>query len=323
MGHVAFKIVSRCLAIATISVCGVFPVSTAIAQAGTSLANFDNICLTEARRAEAQHGIPSGLLQSISRVEAGRKTVTGEFMPWAWTLNDRGEGLFFDSREAALKHLQAAVDAGDHSVDVGCMQVNTKWHLEGFLELSDMLDPVQNADYAAGFLLDLHEAHQSWDDAVKHYHSSQPEKNVRYHSRVLAELEIFLAGKGAAPTDDSQAVAVADDADLELASLTAPLPSAMPAPVAPPAPPMPMPLPGPAQLPMVPLALDQQVQPDQPDQPFANPGDGRFMASPSPAIPSPALPSPARFSAMDKQPNLVPHWNRVEKFRALLAREAS
>ena len=45
----------------------------------------DNVCLAEARRAEDRHGIPRGLLQSITRVEAGRKTVTGEYMPWPWT----------------------------------------------------------------------------------------------------------------------------------------------------------------------------------------------------------------------------------------------
>ena len=147
--------------------------ANALAQAARRSAR-SRTSVFEARRAEAQHGIPSGLLQSITRVEAGRKTVTGEFMPWAWTLNDAGEGLFFDSREAAMRHLEAAVAVPGHSVDVGCMQVNTKWHMEGFHNLSDMLDPVQTADYAAGFLLDLHEAHQSWDDAVKHYHSSEP-----------------------------------------------------------------------------------------------------------------------------------------------------
>ena len=73
-----------------------------MAQAGKTLTSFENICLVEASRAEARHGIPKGLLQSITRVESGRKTVTGDFMPWAWTLNDRGEGLFFDDREAAL-----------------------------------------------------------------------------------------------------------------------------------------------------------------------------------------------------------------------------
>ena len=331
MEHIAPKPESYCLAVsrrlafAAIALCGLLPAPAAMAQAGTSLTNFDNICLAEARRAEAQHGIPSGLLQSITRVEAGRKTVTGEFMPWAWTLNDRGEGLFFDSREAAMAHLQAAVDSGDHSVDVGCMQVNTKWHMEGFLALSDMLDPVQNADYAAGFLLDLHEAHQSWDDAVKHYHSAEPEKHIRYHSRVLAELEIYLAGTRDAAADDSQQVAAAtdavvdnaaDDANLELASLAAPAAASdvMPAPVAPPVPPMPFPLPGPAPLPM--------------DQPIAQPVIPAAPASVSPASVSPASVSPASdapagASAKSRQPNLATHWNRVEKFRALLAREAS
>ncbi|NBP89467.1 MAG: hypothetical protein EBU59_13415, partial [Planctomycetia bacterium] len=197
--------------------------ANALAQAGKALGSLENICLSEARRAEAQHGIPSGLLQSITRVEAGRKTVTGEFMPWAWTLNDAGKGLFFDSREAAMRHLEAAVAVPGHSVDVGCMQVNTKWHMEGFHNLSDMLDPVQNADYAAGFLLDLHESHRSWDDAVKHYHSSEPAKNVAYHGRVLAELERFLAGDDAAvpatePADPAAGnlLPVEDDTELAL-----------------------------------------------------------------------------------------------------------
>ena len=88
-----------CLAAIFMNLAGTGPfVTNALAQAGKALGSLENICLSEARRAEAQHGIPSGLLQSITRVEAGRKTVTGEFMPWAWTLNDAGEGLFFDRR---------------------------------------------------------------------------------------------------------------------------------------------------------------------------------------------------------------------------------
>jgi hypothetical protein len=180
------------------------------AQTGKSLTSFDNICLAEARRAETTHGIPAGLLQSISRVESGRKMVTGEYMPWAWTLNDRGEGLFFDDREAALAYLRDAVATPGHSVDVGCMQVNTKWHAEAFPDIADMLDPVHNASYAAGFLLDLHAAHQSWDEAVKRYHSAEPGKNVAYHRRVLAELERFMA--------DSDPVVVPDIAPVDLAA---------------------------------------------------------------------------------------------------------
>ena len=273
----------------------------AVAQAGKTLTSFENICLVEASLAEARHGIPKGLLQSITRVESGRKTVTGDFMPWAWTLNDRGEGLFFDDREAALAYLTEAVVDPEHSVDVGCMQINTKWHSEGFLELADMLDPTQNADYAAGFLLDLHEAHQSWDDAVKHYHSAVPEKNVGYHRRVLAELERFLEAGMPSPSagDELPAGQSADDTT-ELALVTRPVtqpaPPAVPAVAPAPVPPAPSATGNPA----VEMANTPTIQ-------AMPPAGGNAAASP----PQPFL---------DAQPNLAPHRDRVEHFRRLLSR---
>lgn len=306
--------VSILVGLMTIGLAMAVPTGTALAQAGKSLAGFDNICLTEARRAEAQHGIPKGLLQSISRVEAGRKTVTGEFMPWAWTLNDRGEGLFFDSREAALKHLEAAVAAGDHSVDVGCMQVNTKWHMGGFHELADMLDPVQNADYAAGFLLDLHEAHQSWDDAVKHYHSAEPEKHMVYHRRVLAELEMFLNGRDD-ETEVASGLLEASDSAVNLSRpSTGPLQDDRAADLA-------------LRAPLAPAAL-----PAMPPEvsPTAGPVSGSTTGSTAVQTSAPTAGpvtrsttgSTAGMGAMDKQPNLAPHWKRVEHFRRLLAEGA-
>jgi len=306
--------VSILVGLMTIGLTMAVPTGTARAQAGKSLAGFDNICLTEARRAEAQHGIPSGLLQSITRVEAGRKTVTGEFMPWAWTLNDAGEGLFFDSREAAMRHLEAAVSAPGHSVDVGCMQVNTKWHMGGFHELADMLDPVQNADYAAGFLLDLHEAHQSWDDAVKHYHSAEPEKHMVYHRRVLAELEMFLNGRD----DETEVASGLPEAGDSAGNLSRPStgPSqddraadlALRAPLAP------------AALPAMPPEVN----------PTAGPVSGSTTGSTAVQTSAPTAGpvtrsttgSTAGMGAMDKQPNLAPHWKRVEHFRRLLAEGA-
>ena len=285
-------------AVISVSMC-----AHAIAQAGKTLTSFENICLLEASRAEARHGIPKGLLQSITRVESGRKTVTGDFMPWAWTLNDRGEGLFFDDREAALAYLQKAVVDPDHSVDVGCMQINTKWHSEGFLELSDMLDPTQNADYAAGFLLDLHEAHQSWDDAVKHYHSAAPEKNVGYHRRVLAELERFMAAGMPSPSagDTGADMSDADGPELALVTrpVTRPAPPALPAAAA--APPVSLP-------PMSPATDSAAVE----------------TAAPAPTAPLPASPdalAPAPQPFLDAQPNLAPHRARVEHFRRLLSRD--
>ncbi|MEC7211233.1 MAG: hypothetical protein VXW17_08795 [Pseudomonadota bacterium] len=318
------SLVSILVGLTTIGLALAAPTGTVHAQAGKSLAGFDNICLTEARRAEAQHGIPKGLLQSISRVEAGRKTVTGEFMPWAWTLNDRGEGLFFDSREAAMRHLEEAVAAGDHSVDVGCMQVNTKWHMGGFHELADMLDPVQNADYAAGFLLNLHEAHQSWDAAVKHYHSAEPKKHLVYHRRVLAELELFLnsddqqtemaaslpdasdaADNSTGSSLDDQANDLADDLVNDLSrdlALRTPQISQTSGPVT-------------GSTPAVPASVATSIPAPIPAPIPASVQTGGAKADL-------ATGSTTNMGAMGKQPNLAPHWKRVEHFRRLLAEGA-
>ena len=301
---------------------------TGTAQPGKNLATFDNICLIEATRAEARHGIPSGLLQSITRVESGRKMVTGEYMPWAWTLNDRGEGLFFDDRDSALAYLRDAIAAPGHSVDVGCMQVNTKWHADGFLDIADMLDPVHNASYAAGFLLDLHAAHQSWDEAVKHYHSSEPSKNVAYHRRVLAELERFMGDDAQMPAmpwipiDDGVATASANP-------VTDPL---MPAPAAPVAtieigstdlalitgapPAMPV------MVPPMPEADMRGVDPLAPDSaPPVSAPPSAIPRDDNPVAGRRASQSDAETLSLEKQPNLAPHRGRVEHFRRLLAQQ--
>ena len=293
--------------------------SHAAAQTGKSLTAFENICLAEAKRAEETHGIPVGLMQSISRVESGRKMVTGDYMPWAWTLNDRGEGLFFDDREAALAYLLEAVESPEHSVDVGCMQVNTKWHADGFLDIADMLDPVHNASYAAGFLLDLHAAHESWDEAVKHYHSAEPSKNVAYHRRVLAELERFMADSlPASPASDDVMVETAaanpdatSDTDTMLSmpevgstdlALVTRAPANLPEMVTPPS----------------------DADPSQPEIPASAAVPN--IAAPPTAAPTPSgngAPAMAKDPMLAKQPNLAPHRHRVEHFRRLLAQQAN
>ena len=314
-----------------------------VAQTGKSLTSFDNICLAEAKRAETRHGIPSGLLQSITRVESGRKMITGEYMPWAWTLNDRGEGLFFDDREAALAYLRNAVAKPEHSVDVGCMQVNTKWHADGFPDLADMLDPVHNASYAAGFLLDLHAAHQSWDEAVKHYHSSEPRKNVSYHRRVLAELERFMGDGDMA--DDAPLPALPGEAAEVGVEMTAARATNRPMPQTPAASPSSIEV-GSTDLELItgaPAAMPTPLQQMASPAPHAEmhgrdslaPDSVPPSAAPSSAVPSAAMPRGDKpvagrvasqtgedDSLLEKQPNLAPHRSRVEHFRRLLAQQA-
>ena len=274
----------------------------------------DNVCLSEARRAEDQHGIPRGLLQSITRVEAGRKTVTDEYMPWPWTLNDKGKGLFFDTKQAAVDYLQEAVSASEHSVDAGCMQVNTKWHMDGFFELADMLDPVQNADYAASFLLDLYAAHQSWDGAVKHYHSSDPAKHVQYHARVLGELETYLAEHNALL---EAADPVVDVADAPLAVNAASLAAEPEYGSAAYAPDHAAPI----------LSSEPSIESAAVVPASAVPASDVSAGDIAVAVSDTTMDVPSQEDAdrllRERQPHLAHQWQKVERFREMLAREAS
>ena len=47
-----------------------------------------------------------------------------------------------------LKHFSKVIKI----LDVGCMQVNLKWHKHNFKKVNDMISPEPNVSYAASFL---------------------------------------------------------------------------------------------------------------------------------------------------------------------------
>ena len=82
------------------------------------------------------------------------------------------------------KYVLKYVKKQDYNLDVGCMQINLKWHKNNFKKISDMFAVEPNVSYAASFLLQLKNKHGSWDKAIKHYHSSDPKKNKPYLIKV-------------------------------------------------------------------------------------------------------------------------------------------
>jgi hypothetical protein len=146
-----------------------------------------------AAEAGRRAGLPAGLLPAISRIEAGRGK-GGERRAWPWTLNHAGKGLYFETRGEALAYLREATAGGRTNIDVGCMQINHYWHGANFPSVESMLDPVVNVDYAVRFLIDLHERHGSWPDAVRNYHSPDPERGARYLAAFARAHDLILEG---------------------------------------------------------------------------------------------------------------------------------
>lgn len=150
-------------------------------------------CRAAAVEAARRHGVPEEYMLAITLVETRRST-GGVAGPWPWTVNVAGQGYWFASRAEALAKAEATLAAGQRSFDVGCFQLNYRWHGAAFPGLDAMFEPMLGADYAARFLRDLHDETGDWMRAAGHYHSRTPVHGARYRRLVAAALESDALG---------------------------------------------------------------------------------------------------------------------------------
>jgi hypothetical protein len=149
------------------------------------------ICDRVAVEASEASGVPLSVLKAIALTETGRRR-DGAFRPWPWTVNMEGKGSFHSSRDEALALVYEHFKRGARSFDVGCFQINYRWHGQHFDSIEAMFDPRGNAMYAARFLRELHAELGSWDKAAGAYHSRTPEHANRYRATYQTHRARFL-----------------------------------------------------------------------------------------------------------------------------------
>lgn len=140
------------------------------------------LCDRAARTAAAAEGVPLDVLQAIARTETGRSGASG-LQPWPWTVNMEGIGKWFATEAEARAYVSSHFRRGARSFDVGCFQINYKWHGEAFRSIDEMFDPTLNARYAARFLMQLFEEFGDWSAAAGAYHSRTPEHARSYAAK--------------------------------------------------------------------------------------------------------------------------------------------
>ncbi|MEM9619743.1 MAG: transglycosylase SLT domain-containing protein [Pseudomonadota bacterium] len=155
-------------------------------------ADSQSLCETAAAEAERRHALPDKLLQAISIVETGRD-FKGKNAAWPWTVNIDGRGHYFKSKKEAHAFAKERATLGVGSMDIGCFQINTRWHGKSFSTIDTMFDPETTADYAASFLKSLYSEFGDWDTAVKKYHSRTKTKGERYGRKISAVMESITA----------------------------------------------------------------------------------------------------------------------------------
>lgn len=147
-----------------------------------------DLCREAAGMAAVEQGVPESVLLAITLTETGRN-VDGRLEPWPWTVNADGEGHWFPDRDTAIRFAEDLLRRGQGSFDVGCFQINHRWHGDRFGSVASMFDPAANARHAAQFLAELARERNGWSSAAGAYHSRTPAFAERYRARFDAILE--------------------------------------------------------------------------------------------------------------------------------------
>ena len=143
------------------------------------------LCRVPIAQAERNLRIPRQLLAGVSLAESGRwHTAKKESFAWPWTVTSGKKSHYFASQEAAIREVKDLRSKGVRNIDVGCMQVNLRYHPTAFASLEEAFDPTANVAYAANFLAALHDETRSWTRSVARYHSSTPARGSAYFHRV-------------------------------------------------------------------------------------------------------------------------------------------
>jgi len=157
------------------------------------------LCHDAAERAATETGVPTTVLLALALTESGRHGPQG-WNPWPWAINEAGVGRWHPSVEDVLSQARDALHRGVQSFDLGCFQINYRWHGAAFPSLEAMVDPLTNARYAATFLARLHAELGDWTQAAGAYHSRTPALATRYSDRFAVHLAALVPDVAPPPT---------------------------------------------------------------------------------------------------------------------------
>ncbi|MBL8561989.1 MAG: transglycosylase SLT domain-containing protein [Gemmobacter sp.] len=157
---------------------------------GPAFASPAALCDQAAQIAAQETGVPLAVLQALTRAETGRGG-GAQLEPWPWAVNQAGQGHWFDSAAEAEQFVEAQLEFGYSNLDVGCFQLNHRWHSKGFSSLAAMFQPQENAIYAARYIAEKYQETGDWVLAAGAYHSGTVEHAEKYAARfeqILADL---------------------------------------------------------------------------------------------------------------------------------------
>jgi len=147
----------------------------------------DQVCEREMVRAAQVNDIPLNVLYAVGLTETGHKGTLNPF-----DMNVDGRAVISASLNEALGKFQAERARGAQLIDIGCMQINHRWHAADFHSVAEMFDPAANVRYAANFLKELRAREGTWTLAVARYNAG-PNNDSAQKKYVCAVIRNMVA----------------------------------------------------------------------------------------------------------------------------------
>jgi len=153
--------------------------------AGRAITQPAILCEEAAQFAARKTGVPLSILQAVSLAETGHtRPDTSGFVAWPWAVMADMQGQWFPDQASAITFVKGLIEQGKSNIDIGCFQLNIRWHAQAFPNLEAMFSPQNNALYAATFLQNLYQETGDWRAAVGRYHSRDATRAEAYVRRL-------------------------------------------------------------------------------------------------------------------------------------------
>lgn len=131
--------------------------------------------------------MPLAVFYAVGLQETGTRS---GLQPFA--MNIEGRAVASATIGDALRTFAAARARGAQLIDIGCMQINYRFHGDQFASVDAMFDPAKNVDYAAKFLRGLKAREGSWTLAVARYNAG-PNNNPAQRKYVCGVIRNMVA----------------------------------------------------------------------------------------------------------------------------------
>jgi soluble lytic murein transglycosylase-like protein len=177
----------------------VLPVLAALALCTSEPVRAAGTCEREMAAAAQKYAVPLGVLYAVGLTESGKRQ---SLQPFA--MNIAGTAYYASGIDDALRRFDEGRAAGTSLIDVGCMQIDYRWHGDQFPSVAAMFDPHANVDYGARLLRRLYSQEGTWTLAVARYHAG-PDNDPAQKRYVCAVITNMVATGFANWTDGARA----------------------------------------------------------------------------------------------------------------------